>query len=145
MPWWHSHGNNFACRALPCRQGGTKNLPMHIGQVLKALRIQKGLTQEQLSLDVDMATSNVSRIERGLRQPTTDLLRRLAGALGTSVSEIYAAVEGRAGSALGERIAAYEPETQALLRGYRELSNDNQMLVQEYVKMLRRLQKRERS
>lgn len=118
---------------------------MHIGQVLKALRIQKGLTQEQLSLDVDMATSNVSRIERGLRQPTTDLLRRLAGALGTSVSEIYAAVEGRAGSALGERIAAYEPETQALLRGYRELSNDNQMLVQEYVKMLRRLQKRERS
>lgn len=118
---------------------------MHIGQVLKALRIQKGLTQEQLSLDVDMATSNVSRIERGLRQPTTDLLRRLAGALGTSVSEIYAAVEGRAGSALGERIAAYEPETQALLRGYRELSSDNQMLVQEYVKMLRRLQKRERN
>lgn len=145
MSWWHSHGNNFACRALPYRQDGTKNLPMHIGQVLKALRIQKGLTQEQLSLDVDMATSNVSRIERGLRQPTTDLLRRLAGALGTSVSEIYAAVEGRAGSALGERIAAYEPETQALLRGYRELSNDNQMLVQEYVKMLRRLQKRERS
>lgn len=115
---------------------------MHIGQVLKALRIQQGLTQEQLSLDVDVATSNVSRIERGLRQPTGELLGRWAAALGTSVSEVYAVAEGRPATALGEAVETYMPETQTLLRCYRELTPENQDQVLEYVKMLRRLQKR---
>lgn len=117
---------------------------MHIGQVIKSLRVGQGLTQEQLSLEADVATSNVSRVERGLRQPTIDLLRRLAAALGTTVSEVYAHVEGRPDE-LGEPVETYTSETQALLRGYRELSPDNQVMVLEYVKMLRRLQKRERS
>ncbi len=116
---------------------------MDIGQVLKALRIERGLTQEQLSLEADVATSNVSRIERGQRQPTGDLLNRMAHALGVSVSEIYAVAEGREAGALSEPPAYYGPEVRRLLRGFLELSGDHQVMVLEYVKMLRRLHKRE--
>ncbi len=134
--------NGIALWALPVRQDDAKNLPMHIGQVLKALRIRRGLTQEQLALDVDVATSNVSRVERGLRQPTGELLGRWVAALGTSISEVYAVAEGRPAAALGETVETYLPDTQALLRAYRELTPENQAQVLEYVKMLRRLQKR---
>lgn len=142
MPYGQNEFNHIAPWALPARQEWHKNLPMHIGHVLKALRIQQGLTQEQLALEAELATSNVSRIERGLRLPTADLLRRMATVLGTSVSEVYAVVEGRA-VGLAETIESYGSETQSLLRGFRELSPENQAQVLEYVKMLRRLQKRD--
>ena len=47
---------------------GTNNSPMHIGQVIRSLREEKGWSQEKLALDAGMATSHVSRIERGERR-----------------------------------------------------------------------------
>lgn len=66
---------------------------MNIGQVIRALRIERGLTQEALALEANVATSNISRVEAGRRQPTGSLLRSVAQALGTTVSWIYAQVE----------------------------------------------------
>lgn len=37
---------------------------MHIGQIIYALRREKGLTQEALALAAETATSNLSRIEK---------------------------------------------------------------------------------
>ncbi|WP_202969624.1 helix-turn-helix domain-containing protein [Pseudomonas sp. TCU-HL1] len=71
LPWW------FCLRG----KTGKQSQPMHIGQVIYALRQEKGLTQEALALAAETATSNLSRIENGQRRPSGALLERLAYAL----------------------------------------------------------------
>ena len=46
------------------------------------LRIAKGLTQEELAERAGVRQPNIARLESGKHQPTLDLLRRVAEALG---------------------------------------------------------------
>lgn len=118
---------------------------MHIGQIIYALRKEKGLTQEALALAAETATSNLSRIEKGQRRPSGALLERLAGALDTSVTAIYANLEGELvepatnGNALQE--LDFTREAIQLRQGFRELTPENQRLALEFVRMLQRLQR----
>ena len=61
---------------------------------LKSARLAAGLTQRELAERAGVSQSLVAQIERGEREPGRNALRRLAGALGTTVSWL-----------LGERIA----------------------------------------
>lgn len=112
---------------------------MHIGQVVRLLRLGCGRTQEWLALEAGVATSHVSRIERGLRQPGGDLLRRLAQALGVSVSALHAASESGALRRVAER---HEPMIACLLQGLDELTPDNLCRLLDYLELLRRRQRR---
>lgn len=120
---------------------------MHIGQVIYALRQEQQLTQEKLALEVETATSNLSRIEQGKSSPSLALLERLAKALGTSVTAIYAQAEGikveqGAASVVGaEREADYSREALQLRQGFRDLSPANQKLTLEFMRMLCRLER----
>ncbi len=49
---------------------------------LKAVRLKKKLTQEQLAEKADLSVSMISMLERGQRHPPLDTLEQLAGALG---------------------------------------------------------------
>lgn len=118
---------------------------MHIGQIIYALRRDKGVTQEALALAADTATSNLSRIEKGQRRPSGALLERLAAALETSVTAIYADLEGlETGEAggVGDAMQADDFTRAAiqLRQDFRELSPENQRLTLEFVRMLRRIQ-----
>lgn len=120
---------------------------MHIGQIIYALRRDRGLTQEALALEADTATSNLSRIEKGQRRPSGALLERLAQALGTSVTAIYAQAEGvTLNEPAWQRTAGVEEsdfsrDALQLRRDFRALSQSNQRLALEFVRMLVRLQK----
>lgn len=120
---------------------------MHIGQVIYALRQQRQLTQEKLALEVETATSNLSRIEQGKSSPSLALLERLAKALDSSVTAIYAEAEGfriEPGSALTireEREADYSREALQLRQGFRDLSPANQKLALEFMRLLSRLER----
>lgn len=117
---------------------------MHIGQIIYALRRDKGVTQEALALAAETATSNLSRIEKGQRRPSGALLERLAAALETSVTAIYADLEGletgEAGGAGGATQADDFTRAAQLRQDFRELSPENQHLTLEFVRMLRRIQ-----
>ncbi|MGH8434543.1 MAG: helix-turn-helix domain-containing protein [Pseudomonas sp.] len=121
---------------------------MHIGQVIYALRREKGLTQEALALEVETATSNLSRIEQGKSSPSLALLERLAGALGSSMTAIYSLVEGVALRSPGacrsagseEHSADFTRDAVQLRQSFRELTPENQRLALEFVRMLHRLQ-----
>jgi transcriptional regulator with XRE-family HTH domain len=67
---------------------------MKIGPILKAARVQRGFTQEQMALDLDVAPSTLYRIESGNRYPSFDLLDKIAAYLRVPVSEIIKAAEG---------------------------------------------------
>ena len=63
------------------------------GHVLRRLRKEAGLSQEQLSFEAEIERNFVSLIERGVNQPTIRVIFKLASALGTPPSEMLALVE----------------------------------------------------
>lgn len=52
-----------------------------LGEVLRALRLKKQLTQEQLSEKVDVIRPFISALENGTKQPSLAMIFRLAKAL----------------------------------------------------------------
>jgi transcriptional regulator with XRE-family HTH domain len=127
---------------------------MNIGHVIKILRIQRKMTQEQIALEADMATSNVSRIEKGLRQPSQKVLQKIAKALNTKPSLLYAAseqpitnipdfLEQEANNEKKEdNINQFllNHDTQVALKLFSELTPDNKSLLLEQLKTLHRWQ-----
>ncbi|MYN04538.1 helix-turn-helix domain-containing protein [Pseudoduganella sp. DS3] len=63
------------------------------GRVLRQLRKEAGLTQEQLALAAGIERNYVSLIERGVNQPALKVIFKLAEALGTTPSKILLLVE----------------------------------------------------
>ena len=55
-----------------------------IGRRIKAARERKGLTQEELSEEVDLSPMHVSVIERGVKLPKLETLINIANALDVS-------------------------------------------------------------
>jgi len=72
--------------------------PEAFGLVLKELRKEKNLSQEDLSFASCLDRTFLSRLERGKRQPSITTLFDLARALETSPSEIVSRVESRINS-----------------------------------------------
>jgi transcriptional regulator with XRE-family HTH domain len=63
------------------------------GHILRSLRKEAGLSQEQLAFEADIERNFVSLIERGVNQPTIRIVFKLANALGTSPSTMLGLVE----------------------------------------------------
>lgn len=62
-------------------------------QVLRRLRKDKGLSQEELAHQSDLDRTYISLLERGLRQPSLSSILRLSKSLGVSSADILAEVE----------------------------------------------------
>lgn len=52
-----------------------------LGTTIRRLREESGLTQRELAKRVDVSTSHISHIESDRRDPSVEVLRRLAGGL----------------------------------------------------------------
>ena len=63
------------------------------GNVLRRLRKNAGLTQEELGLEADLQRSYVSILELGQQQPSLGTILKLAKALKLSAQEIVGLVE----------------------------------------------------
>jgi transcriptional regulator with XRE-family HTH domain len=63
------------------------------GKVLRERRKLAGLTQEKLALEADIQRNYVSLIERGVHQPTINIIFKLATALNCQPSALIADVE----------------------------------------------------
>jgi transcriptional regulator with XRE-family HTH domain len=84
------------------------------GQRLRSLRRLRRLTQEELADRAGVSTKTISEIERGVGNPTLDLVGRLADRLGVETHELFlfepladAPTRGLSASAAGERVASY--------------------------------------
>jgi transcriptional regulator with XRE-family HTH domain len=120
---------------------------MNIGQIIRAVRKQRGETLEQLAFAIKSDPSNLSRIERGVQQPSPESLRMIASALDTTVSALHAAVEGaeststNATELLGGDESDFTSEAIQLRQHFRTLTADNQRALLEIAKVLNRLQR----
>lgn len=63
-------------------------LRARIGWNLRRLRHERGLTQEDFATDSGFDRGYVSGVERGVRNPSADVLERLAKSLGVDAVEL---------------------------------------------------------
>ncbi|CDK97536.1 putative HTH-type transcriptional regulator [Magnetospirillum gryphiswaldense MSR-1 v2] len=56
---------------------------------LRKLRVLRGLSQEALAVDAEIDRTYVSRLERGLENPTIAVLARIAKALEVDIREFF--------------------------------------------------------
>lgn len=121
---------------------------MKIGESIRRLRRERGLTQEELALELDTAASTVSRIENDERTPSLDMLVRLAQSLQVSVGDLFAHVPAAPANPAAPGTAPLALETggddddTALRRYYLALTPDNQRLALDLLKALVRHQHR---
>ncbi len=59
------------------------------GAHIRMLRLERGLSQEEVAHRAGVHVTYLSGIERGRRNPSLMNLRRIAGALGVAVAELF--------------------------------------------------------
>lgn len=69
-------------------QDEEKNIILSVGEKLRKLRIEKGLSQATLSYDANIPTNQIGRIERGEISTTISTLYKICKALDITVKEI---------------------------------------------------------
>jgi len=64
-----------------------------LGEAVRQLRVERGITQEDLAHDAQITTSTLSVIERGASNPGWATVRRIARALDVSPAELATLAE----------------------------------------------------
>ena len=65
------------------------NLKRKFGEKIKKLRVEKGVTQEQLADEAGISVDFLSLIERGRNAPSFKNLEKIARALKVSVKDLF--------------------------------------------------------
>jgi transcriptional regulator with XRE-family HTH domain len=60
-----------------------------VARNIRRLRVARGLSQEALAVDAEIDRTYVSRLERGLENPTVGVLERLATALSSDIEGLF--------------------------------------------------------
>ena len=104
------------------------------------------MKQESLALDAGTDSGYLSRIENGERQPSLEMLERIALALNTTIAALFARAEGLGAAVPRPDLAepTLGPDTsRQCLHYFRSLTPANQRLAVELMKTLHRLQAQE--
>lgn len=70
-----------------------KNIGQIFGDVLRRYRSDRNISQEELAHRADVDRTFVSRLERGIRQPTITTLIGIGQALGVSAADLVRETE----------------------------------------------------
>lgn len=60
-----------------------------VGRNLKRLREEAGFSQEDLAYEADLHRTYISGVERGIRNPTVTVLKKIADGLGVEPGEFF--------------------------------------------------------
>jgi transcriptional regulator with XRE-family HTH domain len=96
-------------------------------KVLKELRLEENLTQEDISNLLHIDRSNIANYERGKRLPSLESLIKIAEFFNVSLD--YLILGKRFGAEKGEEGEVYSQET------FRELMADNTALMEEQLRL----------
>lgn len=127
---------------------------MKIGEIIRKIRLEQGMTLEEVALSAGTFAGNLSRIERGKQQPSVELLEHIAHALQTTVAGIYNYGQTTTVTAHTDQKEnttphliqeadgpEYANEVILFRRSFKELTTTNKLLAVEFVKLLNRLQR----
>jgi transcriptional regulator with XRE-family HTH domain len=57
---------------------------------IRGLRVARGISQDAFAVDAGIDRTYVSRLERGMENPTVAVLEGIAAALGVEIEELFA-------------------------------------------------------
>ncbi len=99
---------------------------MNIGDRIAEIREQLGLSQSGLAREVGISQSAISQIEAGERNPTYEMLRQIATALGVSVAHL-----------VGGDVEGLTPDEIVHFRQYRSLPDKARKELEDFAAYLR--------
>jgi transcriptional regulator with XRE-family HTH domain len=70
-------------------RNGHKHIKVKFGLAIRHLRLRRGLTQEELAHRALLHRTYLTDIERGTRNPSIEVVEKLANGLGISLSELF--------------------------------------------------------
>ena len=106
-----------------------------VGETLKELRIHQGLTQQEISQQLNISRQVYSYYESGRRLPDLDTACRLANYFQITLDQLV--LTGLHLSDTDPFVSLPE-DYQDMLRSYHQLSPDNQQHIREYMDFLSR-------
>ena len=68
-----------------------------MGKTLKQLRLDEGLTQEEVALRTDKTRTYICLLENGKRNPSDNMKKQLAKLYNISIGDIFLAIESTRG------------------------------------------------
>lgn len=86
---------DMAGRLGNARRNLAKQLHGDRSDTLAAARLAKGMSQSQLAQGAGTTQSYIARIERGQADPSTEMVTRIAGALGIDDMEAFRAIRNQ--------------------------------------------------
>jgi transcriptional regulator with XRE-family HTH domain len=102
-----------------------------IGENIRLMRKSKGLSQEQLALRAEINASYMGQVERGEKNPTIDVLGKIAAALQTPLEQLVQV--GNSNRIDGGEAESYSDKIISQMTG---LSVKEQEVVYRFVKQL---------
>lgn len=96
-----------------------------VGKRIKDLRLQKGLTGQQLALDLSFSQSFLSGLEQGKKKCSLDNLYAICNVLGCSLSDFFK-----------EEEPCLANEQRELLDKYASLNNEQKKVISDLLNLL---------
>ncbi|MFD3595010.1 helix-turn-helix domain-containing protein [Nocardia sp. NPDC058640] len=112
-------GEHSGLRVIPGGRGERQPEPLWreaLGERLRALRLEQGCTLVDTAGRAGISPQYLSEVERGRKEPSSEMIAALAGALGTSLGELVAQV------AESMRKSALVPARAVVLGGQRQIA-----------------------
>ena len=115
---------------------------MTFAERLRMYRKQANLTQKKLGIKSGCSEINIRQYEAGRYTPKPEAGKRIADALGISVSDLYGWDEGSA--ALAQEVKAIEKQEKDLLQVFQGLNSEGQENAINYINYLSGIPKYQR-
>ena len=111
---------------------------MNVGDLIKKVRLEKGMTQEELAEKVGVKKSAVAKWENGrVSEIKRSNLHRLSEALNLNPNQLLGDIEHDPIAAANELADIYlDSELRDMINVYKKLSSSKQAQVREYVYFL---------
>ncbi len=97
---------------------------MNVGDNIKKLRKEKGLQQKQIAIELGIDQSNYNKMENGKREPSLEVLNKLAGLFDVSVDDIL-----NPGKDLPKEVTVEDKTTYEQVRLIQQLDDEDRHVV----------------
>jgi transcriptional regulator with XRE-family HTH domain len=105
-----------------------------LSQNIKALRIEKGISQASLGLQIGLTQQAIARWEKGETEPDSDMLNKLANIFDVSVDFLLGRTDERQNNNISNTENDWPPEAKVLFREVKKLTPEQIELVTKLVK-----------
>ena len=112
---------------------------MNFGDILKKLRKDKNLTQDELAQKINSSRSNIANYENGKNMPSVEILQKLSELFDVSTDYLL----GKSDQRNPEKVNIEEVDV-AFSSGYKGLNDTNKMIIQNTLEALLAKQEKEK-